>query len=91
MNYKHLSKEERGCIRKYYVEGLVSVDKGKHGFDGQKCAHTSSKSLTIQQNSLRPFHRLATFLLRQNCCAPDRDGFSSDFCFLRRRRAAALL
>ena len=49
MNYKHLSKEERGCIRKYYVEGLVSVDKGKHGFDGQKCAHTSSKSLTIQQ------------------------------------------
>ena len=28
---------------------LVSVDKGKHGFDGQKCAHTSSKSLTIQQ------------------------------------------
>ena len=22
MNYKHLSKEERSCIRKYYVEGL---------------------------------------------------------------------
>ena len=63
---------------------LVSVDKGKHGFGGQKCAHTSSKSLTIRQYSLRPFHRLATFLLRQNCFAPDRDGFSSDFCFLRR-------
>ena len=28
---------------------LVSVDKGKHGFDGQKCVHTSSKPLTIQQ------------------------------------------
>ena len=69
---------------------LVSVDKGKHGFDGQKCVHTSSKPLTIRQYSPRPFHRLATFLLRQNCFAPDRDGFSSDFCFLRRRRAAAL-
>ena len=22
MNYKHLSIEERSCIRKYYVEGL---------------------------------------------------------------------
>ena len=29
--------------------GIPSVDKGKHGFGGQKCAHTSSKSLTIQQ------------------------------------------
>ena len=28
---------------------IPSVDKGKHGFGGQKCAHTSSKSLTIQQ------------------------------------------
>lgn len=24
MNYKHLSKEERSCIRKYYVEGLCA-------------------------------------------------------------------
>ncbi len=28
---------------------IPSVDKGKHGFGGQKCAHTSSKSLTIRQ------------------------------------------
>ena len=24
------------------------MDKGKHGFDGQKCAHASSKPLAIQ-------------------------------------------
>ena len=28
---------------------IPSIDKGRHGFDGQKCAHTSSKPLTIQQ------------------------------------------
>ena len=35
--------------------------------------------------SLRPFRRLAAFLPRQNCFAPDSDGFSSDFWLLRRR------
>ena len=35
--------------------------------------------------SLRSFRRLAAFLPRQNCCAPDSDGFSSDFWLLRRR------
>ena len=66
MNYKHLSKEERGCIRKYYVEGLVSVDKGKHGFDGQKCAHTSSKPL--------PIHKVlpAAFSLSEHISAPSK-------------------
>ncbi len=38
---------------------------------------------------LRAFHCLNAFLLRQNCCAPDSDGFSCDFWFLRRRRADA--
>ncbi|WP_440554179.1 hypothetical protein, partial [Vescimonas sp.] len=32
---------------------------------------------------------LGTFLLRQNCKAPASDVFSSDFWFLRRRRAGA--
>ena len=32
-----------------YTVTVVSVDKGKYGFGGQKCTHTSSKSLTIQQ------------------------------------------
>ena len=35
--------------------------------------------------SPRPFRRLAAFLPRQNCFAPDSDGFSSDFWLLRRR------
>ena len=34
---------------------------------------------------LRAFHCLNAFLLRQNCCAPDSDGFLCDFCFLSRR------
>ena len=34
---------------------------------------------------LRAFHCLIAFPLRQNCFAPDSEGFSSDFCFLRRR------
>ena len=38
---------------------------------------------------LRAFHCLNAFLLRQNCCAPDSDGFMCDFWFLRRRRADA--
>ena len=43
------------------------MDKGKHGFDGQKCAHASSKPLAIQAYALRAFPRLDPFLLRQNC------------------------
>ena len=66
---------------------VPSIDKGRHGFDGQKCAHTASSPLTIRQYSLRVFPCLDTFLLRQNCSAPAGDGFSSDFWCLRRRRA----
>lgn len=43
------------------------MDKGKHGFAGQKCAHASSKPLAIQAYALRAFPRLDPFLLRQNC------------------------
>ena len=28
---------------------VPSIDKGRHGFDGQKCAHTASNPLTIRQ------------------------------------------
>ena len=55
------------------------MDKGKHGFDGQKCAHASSKPLAIQAYALRAFPRLDPFLLRQNCSAPTGDVFSNDF------------
>ena len=34
----------------FCVHSMVpSVDKGKHGFDGQKCAHTASSPLAIRQ------------------------------------------
>ena len=46
---------------------IPSLDKGRHGFDGQKWAHTSSSPLTIRQYFLRAFPCLDTFLLRQNC------------------------
>ena len=39
MNYKHLSKEERSCIRKYYVEGLSYRKIAK--LIGRKCQHQS--------------------------------------------------
>ena len=31
------------------VDFLPSLDKGRHGFGGQKCAHTASSPLTIRQ------------------------------------------
>ena len=68
---------------------LPSIDKGRHGFDGQKCPHTASSPLRIRQYSLRVFPCLGTFLLRQNCKAPASDEFTSDFWLLRRRRADA--
>ena len=37
MNYKHLSKEERSCIRKYYVEGLSYRKIAR--LIGRKCQH----------------------------------------------------
>ena len=74
---------------RYHFEPLPSIDKSRHGFDGQKCPHTASSPLRIRQYSLRVFPCLGTFLLRQNCRAPASHGFSSDFWLLRRRRAGA--
>ena len=68
---------------------VPSINKGRHGFDGQKCPHTASSPLRIRQYSLRVFPCLVTFLLRQNCKAPASDEFTSDFWLLRRRRAGA--
>ena len=68
---------------------LPSINKGRHGFDGQKCPYTASSPLRIRQYSLRVFPCLVTFLLRQNCKAPASDEFTSDFWLLRRRRAGA--
>ena len=46
---------------------IPSIDKGRYGFDRQKCAHASAKPLEMRQHSRQVFCRLNTFLLRQNC------------------------
>jgi len=57
------------------------MDKGKHGFVGQKCAHTAGVPWTYGKYALRAFPCLTGFLLRQNCKAPASDGFSVIFGF----------
>ena len=58
---------------------------------GERACGRAGARLTLQspcqytKYCLRAFHCLNAFLLRQNCCAPDSDGFLCDFCFLSRR------
>ena len=68
---------------------IPSVNKGKLGFDGQKCAHTASSPLEIRQVFPAGLSLSGHISARQNCFAPASDGFSSDFWFSSRRRADA--
>ncbi|WP_337593958.1 hypothetical protein [Vescimonas sp.] len=85
------------AIRKEYILELLfsvcttipSIDKGRHGFDGQKCAHTASRPLEIRQVFPAGLSLPEHISARQNCFAPASDGFSSDFWLLIRRRAGA--
>ena len=52
---------------------------------GRKALIHSQRPCKYTKYSLRSFRRLAAFLPRQNCFAPDSDEFSSDFWLLRRR------
>ena len=70
------------CIMVY----LPSMNKGKHGFAGQKSAHTASILLTIRKVCSAGLSLSGCISARQNCKAPANDGSSSDFCFLRCRR-----
>jgi len=88
VNRKSYPERVRSALS-HAIALLPSIDKGRHGFDGQKCPHTASSPLRIRQYSLRVFPCLGTFLLRQNCKAPASDEFTSDFWLLRRRRADA--
>jgi len=72
-----------------YVIGGPSVDKGRHGFDGQKYAHTASSPLEIRQVFPAGLSLSGHISARQNCFAPASDGFPSDFWLLSRRRAGA--
>ena len=62
-----------------------SIDKDTHGFDGQKNVHTSSKALEIHKVFPAAFSSSDRFSASAKLLAPDSDGFSSDFWFLRRR------
>jgi hypothetical protein len=68
---------------------VPSIDKGRHGFDGQKCAHTASSTLEIQQVFPAGLSLSGHISARQNCFPPASDGFPNDFWLLIRRRAGA--
>ena len=68
---------------------IPSIDKGRHGFDGQKCAHTASSPLTIRQVFSAGLFLSGHISAPTKLLAPVSDGFSSDFWFLRRRLAGA--
>ena len=68
---------------------LPSIDKGRHGFDGQKCAHTASSPLAIRQVLPVGLFLSGHISAPTKLLAPASDVFSSDFWFLRRRLADA--
>ena len=68
---------------------IPSVDKGRHGFDGQKYAHTASSPLEIRQVFPAGLSLSGHISARQNCFAPACDGFPSDFWILSCRRSGA--
>ena len=68
---------------------LPSINKSKHGFDGQKCAHTASSPLAIRQVFPAGLFLSGRISAPTKLLAPASDVFSSDFWFLRRRLAGA--
>ena len=72
-----------------FCRTVPSLDKGRHGFDGQKRVHTASSPLTIRQVFSAGLSLSGRISAPAKLPAPDRNGFSSDFCFLRRRWAGA--
>ena len=68
---------------------IPSIDKGRHGFAGQKCAHTASCPLEIRQVFPAGPSLSGHISVRQNCFAPASDGFPRDFWLSSHRRAGA--
>ena len=62
---------------------VPSVDKGRRGFDGQKCAHTASSPLEIRQVFPAGFSLSGHISARQNCFAPAAMDFQAIFWLLR--------
>ena len=73
----------------FFVSKLPSIDKDRHGFDGQKCVHTASIPLEIRQVFPADLSLSRHISARQNCFAPVSEGFPRDFWLLSRRRADA--
>ena len=69
-----------GISGQYYAR-IPSDDKSRHGFDGQKWAHTASSPLTIRQVFSAGLSLSGRISAPAKLPAPDRNGFSSDFCF----------
>ena len=74
-----------GCV----LCSVPSIDKGRHGFDGQKCAHTASSPLTIRQVFSAGLFLSGHISAPAKLPAPGSDIFSSDFWLLRRSWAGA--
>ena len=68
---------------------IPSIDKGRHGFDGQKCAHTASNPLAIRQVLPAGLFLSGHISAPTKLLAPASDVFSSDFWLLRRSWADA--
>ena len=93
-NWGALNKNSRQDLVPPGISGqcyarIPSDDKSRHGFDGQKWAHTASSPLTIRQVFSAGLSLSGRISAPAKLPAPDRNGFSSDFCFLRRRWAGA--
>ena len=78
-----------GVRLSYRFFSLPSIDKGKHGFDGQKCAHTASSPLAIRQVLPAGLFLSGHISAPTKLLTPASDVFSSDFWLLRRRLAGA--
>ena len=63
---------------------IPSIDKGKHGFDGQKCAHTASSPLAIRQVLPAGLFLSGHISAPTKLLTPVSDVFSIDFWLLRR-------
>ena len=72
-----------------FCKTIPSINKGRHGFDGQKCAHTASSPLKIRQVFSAGLFLSGHISAPTKLLAPASDLFLSDFWLLRCRRADA--
>ena len=87
---ENIFKRKDGRWEARYIKGYYHQLTRTHTvLTGRKTPMLLQSPCQYTKYCLRAFHCLNAFLLRQNCCAPDSDGFLCDFWFLSRRRADA--